>query len=98
MLRMGKNPEEKSPAQADPDHSTRSYSPYQNNEAYRPTPDAAGTPKALTESETIAREITRLCHTMSVFHHTMTIFHRKMTVFRHTMTDFSHKMPIFSPQ
>ena len=57
MLRMGKNPEEKSPAQADPDHSARSYSPYQNNEAYRPAPDAAGTPKALTESETIAREI-----------------------------------------
>jgi cytoskeletal protein CcmA (bactofilin family) len=57
MLRMGKNPEEKSQTQADTDHSTRSYSPYQNNEAYRPAPDAAGTPKALTESETIAREI-----------------------------------------
>ena len=57
MLRMGKNPEEKSQTQADPDQSTRSYSPYQNNEAYRPTPDAATTPKALTESETIAREI-----------------------------------------
>src|SRR5712672_2690802 len=57
MLRMGKNPEEKSQTQADTDHSTRSYSPYQNNEAYRPAPDAAATPKALTESETIAREI-----------------------------------------
>src|SRR5260221_3370621 len=57
MLRMGKNPEEKSQAQADTDPSVRSYSPYQNNEAYRPTPEAATTPKALTESETIAREI-----------------------------------------
>ena len=57
MLRMGKNPEEKSPTQADTDFSNRSYSPYQNNEAYRPTPDAATTPKALTESESIAREI-----------------------------------------
>ena len=57
MLRMGKNPEEKSQTQADPDQSTRSYSPYQNNEAYRPTPESAATPKALTESETIAREI-----------------------------------------
>src|SRR5437660_4693406 len=52
MLRMGK--EEKSPTQA-PD-TTRSYSPFQNNEAYRPT-EGAATPKALTESETIAREI-----------------------------------------
>ena len=57
MLRMGKNPEEKSQTQADPDQSTRSYSPYQNNEAYRPAPEAASTTKALTESETIAREI-----------------------------------------
>ena len=57
MLRMGKNPEDKSPTQADPDHSARSYSPYQNNEAYRPMPEAASTTKALTESETIAREI-----------------------------------------
>ena len=57
MLRMGKNPEEKSQTQADTDHSVRSYSPYQNNEAYRPAPEAANTSKALTESETIAREI-----------------------------------------
>ena len=57
MLRMGKNPEEKSQTQADTDHSARSYSPYQNNEAYRPAPEAASTTKALTESETIAREI-----------------------------------------
>jgi len=52
MLRMGK--EEKSPTQA-PD-TTRSYSPFQNNETFRPA-EAATTPKALTESETIAREI-----------------------------------------
>jgi len=55
MLRMGK--EDKSPTQAtDTDYSTRSYTPYQNNEAYRPT-EGVATPKALTESETIAREI-----------------------------------------
>jgi cytoskeletal protein CcmA (bactofilin family) len=55
MLRMGK--EDKSPTQAtDTDYSNRSYTPYQNNEAYRPT-EGATTPKALTESETIAREI-----------------------------------------
>ena len=60
MLRMGKNPnEEKSQTQTQPDtdYANRSYSPYQNNESYRPTPDGAATPKALTESETIAREI-----------------------------------------
>src|SRR5438477_7462331 len=56
MLRMGK--EDKSPTQPETDFSNRSYSPYQNNEAYRPTtPEAAATPRALTESETIAREI-----------------------------------------
>ena len=55
MLRMGK--EDKSPTQTtDTDYSTRSYTPYQNNEAYRPT-EGVATPKALTESETIAREI-----------------------------------------
>src|ERR1051325_541459 len=55
MLRMGK--EDKSPTQAtDTDYSTRSYTPHQNNDAYRPT-ESAATPKALTESETIAREI-----------------------------------------
>ena len=58
MLRMGKNPEEKSQSQnQSPDFDNRGYSPYQNNEAYRPAPDAAASPKALTESETIAREI-----------------------------------------
>src|SRR5215831_9814066 len=64
MLRMGKNPEEEEKSQTQPeaDYSSRSYSPspsssYQNNDAYRPTPDGAGSPKALTESETIAREI-----------------------------------------
>jgi cytoskeletal protein CcmA (bactofilin family) len=55
MLRMGKNPEEKTQSQPD-DYANRGYSPYQNNEAYRPVPEA-GSPKALTESETIAREI-----------------------------------------
>ena len=55
MLRMGK--EDKSPTQAtDTDYANRSYTPYQNNEAYRPT-EGVATPKALTESETIAREI-----------------------------------------
>ena len=56
MLRMGKNAEEKS--QPEPDFSNRGYSPYQNNEAaYRPTTDVANSSKALTESESIAREI-----------------------------------------
>jgi cytoskeletal protein CcmA (bactofilin family) len=53
---MGKNPEEKSQSQPD-DYANKGYSPYQNNEAYRPAPDASGSPKALTESESIAREI-----------------------------------------
>lgn len=60
MLRMGKNPsEDKSQTQTDTDtYSTRSYSPYQSNETQtRPAADNAATPKALTESETIAREI-----------------------------------------
>src|SRR6266446_7420985 len=60
MLRMGKNPnEEKSQTQPDADsYSTRSYSPYQSGETQaRPAADNAATPKALTESETIAREI-----------------------------------------
>lgn len=56
MLRMGKNPNEEK-SQPEPDLAPRSYSPYQNNEAYRPTPESAATPKALTESESIAREI-----------------------------------------
>jgi cytoskeletal protein CcmA (bactofilin family) len=60
MLRMGKNPsEDKSQTQTDTDsYSTRSYSPYQSGETQaRPAIDNAATPKALTESETIAREI-----------------------------------------
>ena len=56
MLRMGKSPEEKAQSQPD-DYANRIYPTYQNNEAYRPTPDAANTTKAFTESETIAREI-----------------------------------------
>src|SRR5205809_8114450 len=54
MLRMGKT-EDKSQTQ-EPDYSNKGYSPYQNNETYRPTADANSS-KALTESETIAREI-----------------------------------------
>jgi len=57
---MGKNPsEDKSQTQTDTDsYSTRSYSPYQSAETQaRPGSDNAGTPKALTESESIAREI-----------------------------------------
>src|SRR5256885_7388073 len=60
MLRMGKNPnEDKTQTQTDTDsYATRSYSPYQSNETQaRPATDNAATPKALTESETIAREI-----------------------------------------
>ncbi len=55
MLRMGKT-EEKSQTQ-DTDYVNKGYSPYQNNEAYRPTSDVANSAKALTESESIAREI-----------------------------------------
>lgn len=55
MLRMGRNPnEEKSQTQAS--DSSRSYSPYQSGETQRTTEPAAST-KALTESETTAREI-----------------------------------------
>jgi len=59
---MGKSPnEDKSQTQPHTDtdsYSTRSYSPYQSNETpARPVTENAATPKALTESETIAREI-----------------------------------------
>jgi len=60
MLRMGKNPnEDKSPTQTQTeDYAARSYSPYQSNETLtRPPIETAASPKALTESETIAREI-----------------------------------------
>lgn len=60
MLRMGKNPtEDKSQTHTDTDsYSARSYSPYQSNDPpARPATENAATPKALTESETIAREI-----------------------------------------
>ncbi len=56
MLRMGRNPnEEKSQTQST--DSSRSYSPYQSNEPQRTPTEAAAATKALTESETIAREI-----------------------------------------
>jgi cytoskeletal protein CcmA (bactofilin family) len=59
---MGKNSTEdksQTPAQTDADnYATRSYPPYQNSEPpARPAAENAATPKALTESETIAREI-----------------------------------------
>jgi cytoskeletal protein CcmA (bactofilin family) len=55
MLRMGRNPnEEKSQTQAT--DSSRSYSPYQSGETQR-TAEPAASAKALTESETTAREI-----------------------------------------
>ena len=61
MLRMGKNPtEDKSPTQTDTDsYTTRSsYSPYQSGETQtRPATETSATPKALTESETTAKEI-----------------------------------------
>src|ERR1700687_1758215 len=57
MLRMGRNPnEEKSQTQAT--ESSRSYSPYQSQSVEtRPATDPAASSKALTESETTAREI-----------------------------------------
>src|ERR1700738_5730682 len=60
MLRMGKNPtEDKTQTQTDTDsYSARTYSPYKSGEPQtRPVTETAATPKALTESETIAREI-----------------------------------------
>ncbi|HVS83696.1 MAG TPA: polymer-forming cytoskeletal protein [Pyrinomonadaceae bacterium] len=58
MLRMGKNPnEEKSQTQATDSYSSRSYSPYQSGETQRTATEPAASTKALTESETIAREI-----------------------------------------
>jgi cytoskeletal protein CcmA (bactofilin family) len=60
MLRMGKNPtEDKSQTPADDSYATRSsYSPYQSGETQtRPQSESISAPKALTESENIAREI-----------------------------------------
>ena len=59
MLRMGKNPnEEKGPTPIQPsvdNYSQRTYQPYQPAEQKAPEPPAAQ--RALSESETIAREI-----------------------------------------
>jgi cytoskeletal protein CcmA (bactofilin family) len=59
MLRMGKNPnEEKSPTQTQPSvdsYSQRTYAPYQSAE--QKAPEASSAQRALSESETIAREI-----------------------------------------
>ena len=66
MLRMGKNPNEdksqsQTPTQPDTDnYSNRSYSPYQNQNSEAPArvaTDGLSAPKAITESESIAREI-----------------------------------------
>lgn len=60
MLRMGKNPNEETRQTqvSTEDYSSRSYSPYRPDETnMRPRIEAAPVPKALTESETIAREI-----------------------------------------
>jgi|SRR5882724_5918289 len=59
MLRMGKNPnEDKSQTQTEDSSATRSYTPYQSSETQtRPSTETLASPKALTESETIAREI-----------------------------------------
>jgi cytoskeletal protein CcmA (bactofilin family) len=58
MLRMGKNPnEEKSPTQTQPgvdNYSQRTYAPYQPEQK---TPEAPMAQRALSESETVAREI-----------------------------------------
>jgi len=55
---MGKNPnEEKSQTQATDSYSSRSYSPYQSGETPRTATEPLASTKALTESETIAREI-----------------------------------------
>src|SRR5262249_4785751 len=56
MLRMGKD--DKSQPQAETDYSTRNYSSYQSGETYRPaTESSAASSKAMTESESLAREI-----------------------------------------
>ena len=60
MLRMGKNPnEDKTENEADAGYAApRSYSPYQSGEQHGLSQtQAASAPKAVTESETIAREI-----------------------------------------
>jgi len=59
MLRMGKNPnDERTETEGDAGNATRGYSPYQSGESYAaPTAQSSSSPKALTESETIAREI-----------------------------------------
>jgi cytoskeletal protein CcmA (bactofilin family) len=56
MLRMGKNPNEEK-TQATDSFSSRSYSPYQSGETQRTAAEPVASTKALTESETIAREI-----------------------------------------
>lgn len=59
MLRMGKNPnEERTQHETDADYATsRSYAAYQSGESYAAPSAQSPTQKALTESESIAREI-----------------------------------------
>src|SRR2546426_220376 len=58
MLRMGKNPnEETSPRASTENYSSRSYSPYQPDETNMRPIIEAPVSKALTDSETIARDI-----------------------------------------
>jgi cytoskeletal protein CcmA (bactofilin family) len=56
---MGKEDKTQNQTQTQPetDYSNRGYSPYQSSEPYRSTTESASSSKALTESETIAREI-----------------------------------------
>jgi len=59
---MGKNPKEEenessTSPQETPYSTPRTYSSYQSGENPRPTIDASASPKALTESESLAREI-----------------------------------------
>ena len=59
MLRMGKNPnEDKTENEGEAGYAQRSYSPYQGGESHAASSaQGAASAKALTESETIAREI-----------------------------------------
>jgi cytoskeletal protein CcmA (bactofilin family) len=60
MLRMGKNPKEEENESTSPQEThtaPRNYASYQSGEIPRPTIDASASPKALTESESLAREI-----------------------------------------
>lgn len=63
MLRMGKNPKDEetesstSPQEGTGYNTPRNYSSYQSGETQRAAVEASASPKALTESESLAREI-----------------------------------------